>query len=131
MGVVAWMVRYLIFALEAPLGWILLGIALHGVCHVFLIIVVQLYVDSTCPRDLRATAQNVFMFVAGGIAMPLGLLVTQPLVKACTNSVTGEMRFGPLFAAPAAFLACVLVGFWKWFHLEGEPAPTDGVDSPS
>jgi hypothetical protein len=131
MGVVAWIVRYAIFAMDAPMWLVLAGIALHGVCHVYLIIVVQLYVDETCPRDLRATAQNVFAFVAGGIAMPLGLLLTQPLVKWSTDVENGRMDFGPIFAAPTAFLACVLLGFWKWFHIEGEPLTEAGVGTPS
>ncbi len=130
-GVVAWMARYAIFAMDSPMWLILVGIAMHGVCHVFLIIVVQLYVDAACPRDLRATAQNVFAFVAGGIAMPLGLVVTQPLVQWGTDAATGKMNFGAVFAAPTAFLACVLLGFWKWFHLEGEPTADSGVISPS
>jgi MFS family permease len=130
MGVVAWMARYAIFAMDSPLWLILVGIALHGVCHVYLIIVVQLYIDASCSRDLRATAQNVFAFIAGGIAAPLGLLLTQPLLKWSTDAATGRMNFGPVFAAPTAFLACVLLAFWKWFHIEDEPERPTGVGSP-
>jgi hypothetical protein len=118
LGVVAWMVRYAIFAIAAPLPWVLFGVALHGVCHVYLIIVIQLYVDAACPRDLRATAQNVFMFVTGGIAMPLGLVLTLPLVRWCTDSETGQLDYGPVFAVPTAFLACVMLWFWRWFRLD-------------
>lgn len=122
LGVIAWMVRYGIFAMSSPFPLTLFGIALHGVCHVYLIIVVQLYVDAACPRDLRATAQNFFAFITGGIVMPLGLLLAQPLVRWCTNPQTGQLNFGPVFAVPTAFLACVLLGFWKWFHLDdGSP----------
>ncbi|HVJ86926.1 MAG TPA: MFS transporter [Caulifigura sp.] len=131
LGVVAWIARYAIFAMNAPTWLVLAGVALHGVCHVYLIIVVQLYVDATCPRDLRATAQNVFAFVAGGVAMPLGLLLTQPLIKWCTDPESGLMDFGPIFAAPTLFLACVLLGFWKWFHVDDEPAAESGVVSRS
>ncbi len=131
LGVVAWIARYAIFAMDAPTWLVLAGIALHGVCHVYLIIVVQLYVDATCPRDLRATAQNVFAFVAGGVAMPLGLLLTQPLIKWCTDPESGLMDFGPIFAAPTLFLACVLLGFWKWFHVDDEPTEAASVVSRS
>jgi hypothetical protein len=118
LGVIAWMVRYGIFAMTAPLPWLLFGVALHGVCHVYLIIVIQLYVDAACPRDLRATAQNLFVFVTGGIAMPLGLVITQPLVRWCTDLESGQIDYGPVFAAPTAFLACVMLWFWRWFRLE-------------
>ena len=37
-----------------------------------MIVVIQLYVDSKCRRDLRASAQNLFAFLTMGIAMPAG-----------------------------------------------------------
>jgi hypothetical protein len=81
------------------------------------------YVDAACPRDLRATAQNLFAFVAGGIAMPLGLLLTQPLVRRCTDPLTREINFGPVFGIPTLFLCLILAGFWKWFGVsDGEIA---------
>ena len=74
LGMAAWVVRYALFAADAPMGLILVGIALNGVCHVFIIIVIQLYVDANCRRDLRASAQNLIAFLSLGIAMPIGLL---------------------------------------------------------
>ena len=46
LGIAAWLARYLIFASGANYNWILAGIALHGICHVCLVIVIQLYLDA-------------------------------------------------------------------------------------
>ncbi len=58
LGILAWVVRYTLFAFDIPMGLMLFGIALHGVCHVYLVIVIQLYVDRQCRPDLRASART-------------------------------------------------------------------------
>ena len=58
LGIAAWVVRYGLFALDPPLAVTLCGVALHGVCHVFVIIVIQLYLDAHCPPDRKASART-------------------------------------------------------------------------
>ncbi len=118
LGMGAWLVRYLFFALEAPMWLILTGIAFHGVCHVFLIIVVQLYVDSTCRRDVRASAQNLFAFITMGIGMPLGFLAGGKLGDWCHNVETGTTNYHALFSVPAALIVVVLCIYCRWFRME-------------
>jgi MFS family permease len=119
-GMTAWLVRYAIFTTNAPDWLILSGIGLHGVCHVFLIIVIQLYVDSQCPADVRASAQNLFAFITMGIAMPIGFLLGGQLGQWCTRT-DGSTNYQLFFAAPAAVVLLLLVVYCRWFRvLEGE-----------
>lgn len=127
LGMGAWLVRYLLFASDGPNWLILTGIALHGVCHVFLIIVIQLYVDRRCRSDVRASAQNLFAFLTMGIALPLGFLLSGMYHEWLTQTdigidAIGRTDYTYFFAAPAAFIALLLFGFWKWFRLD-EPRP--------
>jgi MFS family permease len=110
-GMGAWMLRYAVLAFEPPVSLTLLSIALHGVCHVFLVIVIQLYIDAKCSPDLRASAQNIFAFLTLGIAMPLGLLMSRPLVQRATEPSTGEVHFGQIFAWPAVGLGIAMLLF--------------------
>ncbi|MEX0703300.1 MAG: MFS transporter [Planctomycetales bacterium] len=137
MGMAAWLVRYVFFAFESPTWLVLSGIALHGVCHVFLIIVIQLYVDRQCRSDLRASAQNLFAFLTMGIAMPLGFLLSGWLLELLTSAdVFGETvkhtDYTSFFAVPAAFILLLLIAFGRWFRLEesnGEsPGPSPAVE---
>ncbi len=126
-GILAWLLRYLLFAVSRSGFWILAGISLHGVCHVFLIIVLQLFTDAHCPRDLRASAQNLFAFMTLGVAMPLGLLLSQPLIQSCTDASTDTVDYQTLFAVPTAILAGILVLYWWWSRTD-TPAQVTGKD---
>jgi hypothetical protein len=116
-GIGAWLVRYLIFAVHAPQHWVLAGIALHGICHVFLIIVIQLYLDAQCPKDLRNSVQNFFAFITLGVAMPIGLVLTRPLIGMYTTD-DGAVNFTAVFLAATFVLLVLMVAFWWWFRPE-------------
>ena len=104
LGMLAWVVRYGLFALTSPVWLILLGIGFHGICHVFLVIVIQLYVDNACRKDLRASAQNLFAFVTMGIAMPVGFVLAGLWGTACRINESDAANYTLFFAVPAGFL---------------------------
>ena len=121
LGMGAWFIRYTLFAFEGPLELILLGLALHGVCHVFLVIVIQLYIDSQCRSDVRASAQNLFAFITMGIGMPAGALLGG-LLGDWLQGESGEINYHVLFAIPAAFILGVMCVYWRWFRVMPERA---------
>ena len=119
LGVAAWLVRYLIFAGGAPWQWILAGIALHGICHVCMIIVIQIYLDAECPADLRNSVPHLFSFLTLGVAMPIGLLLSQPLIKLCTTLAPdgrAVVNFPRVFLAGSLVLTVLMIAYWYWFQ---------------
>jgi predicted MFS family arabinose efflux permease len=126
MGIAAWALRYGLFALGAPWSLVLTALALHGVCHVFLIIVAQLYLDSQCSKDLRASAQNLLSFVTLGIGLPLGTLLGGVLRE--------RFKDDPLvlFGTPALAAILLLFVFWKtiYFSSPAPHAPEDTAEIP-
>jgi nucleoside transporter len=71
LGMLAWMVRYLLFGtLSFPL--ILLGLLVHGFAYCFVFVGAYIYVDKRAPRDLRASAQSFIAFLMLGVGMFLG-----------------------------------------------------------
>jgi len=119
MGIAAWALRYGFFAIGAPWTLVMTGLALHGVCHVFLIIVAQLYLDSQCSKDLRASAQNLLSFVTLGIGFPLGTLLGGVLRE------TFKASPAKLFAAPAVAAIVLLVVFWTTVNFPAEMRASD------
>jgi hypothetical protein len=122
----AWVIRYALFAADAPMWLILVGIALNGVCHVFIIIVIQLYVDANCRSDLRASAQNLIAFLTLGIAMPIGLLAAGRLGRYLQIDDPAHAHYDIFFTIPAVFVLVLLGVFGKWFRVEGGRGRVEG-----
>ncbi len=133
LGMAAWLLRYSFFVFEKPAWLILTGISLHGICHVFLIIVIQLYIDKRCDRTLKASAQNLFAFITMGIAMPLGFLMGGALGSALTHPETGDINYQIFFCIPAVLILVLLIVFYRYVRIEDEnlnaPANPDGEAS--
>jgi uncharacterized membrane protein YGL010W len=80
-GMLAWVVRYGLFALaaDAQVQWMVLaGIILHGICYDFFFVTGQIYVDKRAPQDIRAQAQG---FLAAGAVGLCQFNVTVPNVS--------------------------------------------------
>lgn len=129
-GMAAWLLRYLLLTFPGVDGPVLAAIALNGICHVFLIIVVQIFVDSQSRRDLRASAQNLFAFLTMGIAMPIGFLLAGKLGKLCNLNEVAEANYHLFFAVPAGVVALLLAVYWLWAPLQMEMKPASVVPRP-
>jgi nucleoside transporter len=78
MGLLAWALRYGLFALAAPAGiaWMMIvGILMHGACYDFVYVASQVYIDQNVAPQFRAQAQGFFVLVSYGVGQGLGTLV--------------------------------------------------------
>ncbi len=71
-GMLAWCLRYVIFASQNIAGVIAIGLPLHGICYDFFFVVSYLYVDRQAPKQLRASAQGLITFITLGAGMFIG-----------------------------------------------------------
>lgn len=77
-GMLAWVLRYMLFALGAPdqVVWMLfLGIALHGICYDFFFVTGFIYADKTAPATVRGQVQSMLVFFTQGVGMYFGYQV--------------------------------------------------------
>lgn len=88
-GMSAWVLRYVLFALGAPdqIRWmILVGILLHGICYDFFFVTGQIFTDRIAPKALRGQAQGMLVFFTLGIGMLVGAQVAGRVESFCTTS---------------------------------------------
>jgi nucleoside transporter len=77
-GMLAWFVRYLLFAFGAPdqaASMLFLGIALHGICYDFFFVTGFMYTDHVAPKEVRGQAQSLLVFVTQGVGMWIGYAI--------------------------------------------------------
>jgi len=77
-GMLAWVVRYLLFAFGAPdqVAWMLFaGVALHGICYDFFFVTGFMYTDAIAPKKIRGQAQSMLVFITQGLGMFIGYAV--------------------------------------------------------
>jgi nucleoside transporter len=117
LGMLAWTVRYALFAVGAggvaPLLY--LGIILHGVCYDFFFVTGQIYVDRKAPKELQASAQGFIGMATYGLGMLIGAWVSGWVIDRFVNADGIGHRWGEMWYVPAAMAAVVTVLFALFF----------------
>ncbi|MEM9643791.1 MAG: MFS transporter [Planctomycetota bacterium] len=118
-GITAWAVRFGFFAIGRPLGLVLFGIAIHGICFDFFFAAGMINANLIAPDELAATAQGVYGFLVYGLGMFVGSEASGWLNATLTRKASAdeEQQPGDEVAAPTitnwrVFWAvpCVTVG---------------------
>ncbi len=115
-GMGAWVLRYVLFAMAAPSAvfWMIAGgILLHGVCYDFFFVTGQIYVDKKSHPGIRGQAQGFFVLVTYGVGMLIGAQIAGNVYNrflAGAQSLTLQ-QWSSFWMLPAAFAAVVLVFF--------------------
>ena len=92
LGASAWALRFGLSAYGKPQWLMIATIGLHGFAFGFFFVVAQMYVDRAASGDIKATAQNLLIFVVYGLGSVIGSVATGPIRKAFTTTVDGVRR---------------------------------------
>jgi nucleoside transporter len=123
-GMLAWVVRYGLFAGAASSGamWMVLGgIILHGICYDFFFVTGQIYVDKKAPVSIRGQAQGFLVLVTQGLGMLIGAQVAGQIVAANTPS-EGAENWQNIWIIPCIAATAIMVLFFALFREEDKPA---------
>jgi nucleoside transporter len=118
-GMLAWTVRYLLFAfgdVDPATVWMLYaGIILHGICYDFFFVAGQIYANSKAPESLKNSVQGMMTLGTYGVGMFIGSLVSGWIVSSFT-AADGVKAWTSIWLIPASMALLVLIGFLLTFN---------------
>jgi nucleoside transporter len=124
-GVVAWPIRYIIFAIGSPAWLVIASLMLHGFCYVFFFVAAFIYVDKVAPPDIRASAQSLIAIIALGLGRFLGSLFAGGVRDWFTTD--GVTNWTHVFLVPCALTIVCAAAFLIWFREETGPVAADAA----
>jgi nucleoside transporter len=118
-AMLAWAVRYLLFAYgnAGPLvTFLLIGIALHGVCYDFFFVSAQIYIDFKAKPTTKSAAQGLLTLATYGLGMLLGFYLAGRITDLYVRSATHDWH--SIWLYPAGFAALIFALFAVSFQNE-------------
>lgn len=118
-GMLAWAVRYLLFAYgnSGELTFMLLiGIALHGICYDFFFVSGQIYTDSKAGEKIKSAAQGLITLATYGVGMLVGFWIAGQIAD--KNLIDGVHSWQDIWVFPAIFAVVVMLLFAIFFKDE-------------
>ena len=113
LGASAWALRFGLSIIGQPWWLMIATIGLHGFCFGFFFVVAQMFVDRAASGDIKATAQNMLVFIIYGLGTILGSLLTGEIRSHFGND------WSKIWAGPFVLTILCIVAFALLFK-EGE-----------
>jgi nucleoside transporter len=117
MGMLAWVIRYILFAYgnAGELTFMLIaGIALHGICYDFFFVSGQIYTNARAGEKIKSAAQGLITLATYGVGMLIGFWVAGKITDAYKISET-SFDWNSIWLIPAGIAAIVMVMFAVFF----------------
>lgn len=115
-GMLAWVLRYALFALAADnhtIWMIVFGVLLHGICYDFFFVTGMIYADKKAGVAVRHQAQAFLVLVTQGLGLGLGSKAFFALVSLNTSE-TGP-NWHRIWLIPCLFAAAISAIFFFLF----------------
>lgn len=116
-GMLAWVLRYALFALgdwETGAWMLYAGIILHGICYDFFFVTGQIYVDQKADKSIRASAQGFIALLTYGVGLAIGSVLAGATVDHFT--IDGVKDWPSIWWVPCIFAAFVALLFHVTFR---------------
>ncbi|PSL48861.1 nucleoside transporter [Chitinophaga niastensis] len=117
LGMLAWVIRYTLFAygnIDTNYWMLIVGIVLHGICYDFFFVTGQIYTDKIAGEEFKSSAQGFVTLATYGVGMLIGFLISGPIVEAYKTS--GGHNWQTIWLIPAGIAGAVLVLFMLFFR---------------
>ena len=112
-GMLAWAVRYLLFAYgnaDSLVFMLFIGIAFHGICYDFFFVSGQIYTDSKAGEKYKSAAQGLITLATYGVGMLIGFWIAGRVSEYYTL-FGGTHDWQRIWLLPAGFAIVVFIIF--------------------
>jgi len=117
MGMLAWALRYVLFAYgnaDSNYWMLLAGIIIHGVCYDFFFVSGQIYTDNLAGERYKNSAQGFITLATYGVGMLIGFSISGPIVDHYQTSASSH-NWQAIWLIPGAIAFAVLLIFLLLF----------------
>ncbi len=117
-GMLAWAVRYVLFAYGngGDLSFMLIiGIALHGICYDFFFVSGQIYTNSKAGEKYKSAAQGLITLATYGVGMLIGFAVAGWITDTY-KTLEGGINWQMVWIIPAGIAFVVFLLFAIFFN---------------
>ena len=115
-GMLAWVLRYLLFAygnVDDNLWMLYAGIILHGICYDFFFVTGQIYTDQKAGKEVRSSAQGLITLATYGLGMYIGFYIAGMIVD--QNVINTGHNWNKIWIFPCLFAAGISLLFFVFF----------------
>ena len=119
-GMMAWVIRYLLFAygdVEEKAYMLIIGILLHGICYDFFFVSGQIYTDFKAGEKVKSAAQGLITLATYGVGMLIGFWIAGKVSDAFIIQ-SGQHDWDTIWKFPALFALGVFLLFLLIFKNE-------------
>jgi MFS family permease len=119
-GMLAWSVRYVLFAYGDPgpgIWMLFLGILLHGICYDFFFVAGQIYTEYKAGEKNKSAAQGLITLATYGLGMLIGFWLSGNVFNYFAVEGGGH-NWNMIWIVPATI--ALLVMFWFGFSFKNE-----------
>ncbi len=119
-GMMAWVVRYLLFAygdVGEKAYMLIIGILLHGICYDFFFVSGQIYTDFKAGEKVKSAAQGLITLATYGVGMLIGFWIAGKVSDAFLIQ-SGQHDWDTIWKFPALFALGVFLLFLLIFKNE-------------
>ncbi|MFN4261159.1 MAG: MFS transporter [Gemmataceae bacterium] len=131
-GILAWTIRYGIFAWGEPRWLVVASQGLHGLAYGFFMVGGMMYTDRVASKDIRASAQGLLLLATLGVGKLISSQIAGPVKDYFTieTSTTAVTNWHMVFLVPVMVTLVGAVGFLLFFHEKKEIKELDAAVGP-
>ncbi|QNT41777.1 MFS transporter [Pseudomonas asiatica] len=102
-----------------------MGVALHGICNDFCVVIAAMYIDRLAPAHLAAQAQSWVILVFSGVGAAIGSIISGTVYGhyVAPNIASGNEAWIVMWAVP---IAVVIVNMLIWIFMFNDKEVAQG-----